>query len=63
MDKLVQFIDRATGRILVSYNNKRWTVGVEFGREGDFQFEGASYGTGETFEEALAIVLDEMGIK
>ena len=42
----------------------RWTVGLEWGEEtpGSSMYAGASYGTGDTIEQALAVVAQEVGL-
>ena len=42
----------------------RWTAGLEWGEEtpGSAMYGGASYGTGDTAEQALAQIAQEVGL-
>lgn len=66
MDDLIKFIERHGGGIGVMFNdgNHEWTVAVEFGREAadSDMAGGASYGIGESLDEALLTVRQELGL-
>lgn len=65
VDLLIDWITEHTGRIGVSFVNDLWTVALEWGQEApDSPMMGAaSYGVGETLDEALTVVLSESGLE
>lgn len=67
---IADLIDKQGGRFSVSAEKPsgpaegRWMVGLEYGEEAPDSpmYAAASYGTGDTLEQALQTLVDEVGL-